>query len=69
MWEALRQQGIRIGVGSSTTSGERATPECARSTSPTAIPPEQVGHSVGEPDAVAHELAEIPAIVAGLCSA
>ncbi|HEX2894396.1 MAG TPA: HAD family hydrolase [Marmoricola sp.] len=34
-----------------------------------AIPPEQVGHSEGEPDAVAHCLAEIPAIVAGLCSA
>lgn len=33
------------------------------------IPPEQVGHSVGEPDAVAHELREIPSIVAGLCSA
>ena len=33
------------------------------------IPPEQVGHSVGEPDAVVHELKEIPAIVAGLCSA
>jgi putative hydrolase of the HAD superfamily len=33
------------------------------------IPPEQFGHSVGEPDAVAHELKEIPAIVAGLCSA
>ena len=27
------------------------------------IPVEQVGHSVGEPDAVAHELAEIPAIL------
>lgn len=34
-----------------------------------AIPPEQVGHSEGEPDAVVHELKEIPAIVAGLCSA
>ena len=33
------------------------------------IPPEQVGHTEGEPDAVAHELREIPAIVAGLCSA
>lgn len=33
------------------------------------IPPEQRGHSEGEPDAVAHELAEIPAIVAGLCTA
>ncbi len=33
------------------------------------IPAEQVGHSVGVPDAVVHELAEIPAIVAGLCSA
>jgi len=28
-----------------------------------AIPVEQVGHSVGEPDAVAHALAEIPAIL------
>jgi putative hydrolase of the HAD superfamily len=34
-----------------------------------AIPPEQVGHTEGQPDAVAHELKEIPAIVAGLCSA
>jgi putative hydrolase of the HAD superfamily len=33
------------------------------------IPPEQVGHSEGDPDAVVHELAHIPAIVAGLCSA
>lgn len=33
------------------------------------IPAEQVGHSVGEPDAVAQQLAEVPAIVAGLCSA
>ena len=33
------------------------------------IPPEQVGHSEGEPDAVVHALAEIPAIVAGMCSA
>lgn len=33
------------------------------------IPAEQVGHSEGTPDAVVHELAEIPAIVAGLCSA
>ena len=28
-----------------------------------AIPPEQVGHSEGEPDAVAHALAEIPGLV------
>jgi putative hydrolase of the HAD superfamily len=34
-----------------------------------AIPPEQMGHSEGAPDAVAHELAEIPEIVAGMCSA
>jgi len=34
-----------------------------------AIPPEQVGHSEGEPDAVAHELREIPALVAEMCSA
>jgi putative hydrolase of the HAD superfamily len=33
------------------------------------IPADQVGHSEGEPDAVAHELAEVPAIVARLCSA
>ena len=33
------------------------------------IPEEQRGHSEGEPDAVAHELGDIPAIVAGLCSA
>jgi putative hydrolase of the HAD superfamily len=33
------------------------------------IPAEQVGHSVGEPDAVAHELADIAAIVAGMCTA
>ncbi|MCW2785853.1 MAG: family hydrolase [Marmoricola sp.] len=33
------------------------------------IPVEQVGHTEGQPDAVAHELVEIPAIVAGLCSA
>jgi putative hydrolase of the HAD superfamily len=33
------------------------------------IPAEQVGHTEGEPDAVAHELAEIPRLVAGLCSA
>lgn len=33
------------------------------------IPPEQVGHSEGEPDAVAHELSEIPSIVAVMCSA
>lgn len=33
------------------------------------IPPEQEGHSVGEPDAVAHELADVAAIVAGMCSA
>jgi putative hydrolase of the HAD superfamily len=30
------------------------------------IPVEQVGHSVGVPDAVAHELAEIPALLEGL---
>jgi putative hydrolase of the HAD superfamily len=30
-----------------------------------AIPPEQVGHAEGEPDAVAHELADVAAIVAG----
>lgn len=30
------------------------------------IPAEQVGHSEGTPDAVAHELAEIPAIIAAL---
>ena len=30
-----------------------------------AIPPEQVGHTEGEPDAVAHRLAEIPGIVRG----
>ncbi len=30
-----------------------------------AIPPSQVGHSEGEPDAVAHDLAEIPDIVRG----
>jgi putative hydrolase of the HAD superfamily len=34
-----------------------------------AIPADQAGHTEGEPDAVAHELAEVPAIVAGLCSA
>jgi putative hydrolase of the HAD superfamily len=34
-----------------------------------AIPPEQVGHSEGDPDAVVRELAEVPAIVAGMCSA
>jgi putative hydrolase of the HAD superfamily len=28
-----------------------------------AIPAEQVGHSEGEPDAIAHELSEIPAII------
>jgi putative hydrolase of the HAD superfamily len=33
------------------------------------IPQEQRGHSEGAPDAVAHELTEIPGIVAGLCSA
>ena len=33
------------------------------------IPADQVGPSEGEPDAVAHELSEVPAIVAGLCSA
>jgi putative hydrolase of the HAD superfamily len=33
------------------------------------IPAEQLGHTEGVPDAVAHELREIPAIVAGLCSA
>jgi putative hydrolase of the HAD superfamily len=33
------------------------------------IPAEQVGHSVGVPDAVAHELVEIAGIVAGFCSA
>ncbi|MBO9520241.1 MAG: HAD family hydrolase [Nocardioidaceae bacterium] len=33
------------------------------------IPAEQLGHSEGVPDAVAHELKEIPAIVAGLRSA
>jgi putative hydrolase of the HAD superfamily len=33
------------------------------------IPAEQVGHSEGVPDAVAHELSEIPAIVARLCNA
>ena len=27
------------------------------------IPAEQVGHSVGEPDAVAHELADIPGLL------
>ena len=31
-----------------------------------AIPVEQVGHSVGVPDAVAHELAEIPTLLEGL---
>jgi putative hydrolase of the HAD superfamily len=30
------------------------------------IPVEQLGHSVGVPDAVAHELAEIPALLEGL---
>jgi putative hydrolase of the HAD superfamily len=33
------------------------------------IPPEQIGHSEGKPDAVAQTLQEIPSIVAGLCSA
>ena len=33
------------------------------------IPAEQAGHREGEPDAVAFELADIPQIVAGLCSA
>jgi putative hydrolase of the HAD superfamily len=33
------------------------------------IPSEQVGHTEGVPDAVAHELSEIPSIVAGLRSA
>lgn len=33
------------------------------------IPDEQIGHTEGSPDAVAHELAEIPGIVARLCSA
>jgi putative hydrolase of the HAD superfamily len=33
------------------------------------IPPEQLGHTEGEPDAVAHELWDVAAIVAGLCSA
>jgi putative hydrolase of the HAD superfamily len=28
-----------------------------------AIPPEQIGHTEGEPDAVAHRLSEIPGIV------
>ena len=30
------------------------------------IPPEQAGHTEGEPDAVAHELAEIPGLLAAL---
>jgi putative hydrolase of the HAD superfamily len=33
------------------------------------IPPEQVGHTKGEPDAVVHALQEIPETVAGMCSA
>jgi putative hydrolase of the HAD superfamily len=33
------------------------------------IPSEQIGHTEGVPDAVAHQLAEIPAIVAGFCTA
>ncbi len=33
------------------------------------IPAEQVGHSVGVPDGVAHELSEITGIVAGFCIA
>ena len=33
------------------------------------IPAEQVGHTEGTPDAVAHELSEIPDLVARLCSA
>lgn len=33
------------------------------------IPAEQIGHSEGVPDAVAHELVEIPAIVARFCNA
>ena len=33
------------------------------------IPAEQIGHSEGVPDAVAHELLEIPGIVARFCSA
>jgi len=33
------------------------------------IPPEQIGHSEGTPDAVARTLQEVPSIVAGLCSA
>jgi len=33
------------------------------------IPVEQLGHTEGVPDAVAHRLADIPAIVAGFCSA
>ena len=33
------------------------------------IPSEQIGHSEGNPDAVAHTLRQVPSIVAGLCSA
>ena len=44
--------------------GRAATPACAPSTCRTAtIPPEQVGHSEGTPDAVVHSLAEIPDVV------
>jgi putative hydrolase of the HAD superfamily len=30
-----------------------------------AIPPEQVGHTMGEPDATIQRLSEIPEVVAG----
>jgi putative hydrolase of the HAD superfamily len=33
------------------------------------IPADQIGHTEGEPDAIAHDLGDIAAIVAGLCSA
>ncbi|MCW2854696.1 MAG: haloacid dehalogenase [Marmoricola sp.] len=33
------------------------------------IPADQIGHTEGKPDAVAHDLGDIAAIVAGLCSA
>ena len=58
---ATRRAASTSATGSSTTSGAPRTPACRAIHIPhSVIPAEQVGHTEGEPDAVAHELAEIP---------
>ena len=61
---ATRPAASTSATGSSTTSGARTTPACKAIHIPHSdIPVEQVGHSEGEPDAVAHELTDIPGLL------